>query len=366
MSKNGEKTFEEQLRELQSLLVKPGGKIVGTLGYYLNFLNPLAKLPKNETPEEEKGITNRQKHNDITWIDIENPTRKEINSLTKDYPFHPLYLEMCLWKGQLAQIAKEENYLFILFHIPKHNEPDNTISSDQICIFLGKDYLITVHEDTAYSLRNLFDACRNNKEERDAYFKKSSAYLLYNIIDSLAKDISKELQTVLHELDEIEDLVFDVKISGAYKISQIRQKIIKLRRIIGAFKHIMEDLPASINDFTGDNLSRYYKNINNTINKLWETLVEAKETVEIYKDADFTVSTEKTNKILGVLTIIFTLTIPATVFGTFYGMNILLPGGLEAGSWTFLGHYTTLILIALGSTVPVLLMLLYFKYKNWF
>ena len=44
--------------------------------------------------------------------------------------------------------------------------------------------------------------------------------------------------------------------------------------------------------------------------------------MEIYKDTDFMLSSEKSNKILAVLTIIFTLAIPATVIGTFYGMNI--------------------------------------------
>ena len=38
-------------------------------------------------------------------------------------------------------------------------------------------------------------------------------------------------------------------------------------------------------------------------------------------------SQEKTNKILAVLTIVFTPSISATVIGTFYGMNINLPGG---------------------------------------
>jgi magnesium transporter len=64
---------------------------------------------------------------------------------------------------------------------------------------------------------------------------------------------------------------------------------------------------------------------------VYEALEEAKETVEIYKDMDYMLSQEKTNKILAVLTIVFTLCIPATVIGTFYGMNINLPGGIETG-----------------------------------
>jgi magnesium transporter len=56
-------------------------------------------------------------------------------------------------------------------------------------------------------------------------------------------------------------------------------------------------------------------------------------------------STEKTNKILAVLTIIFTLSIPAALVGAFYGMNITLPWGIETGSWNFFGLYATSIIL---------------------
>lgn len=71
-------------------------------------------------------------------------------------------------------------------------------------------------------------------------------------------------------------------------------------------------------------------------------------------------STEKTNKILAVLTIIFTLSIPAALVGAFYGMNITLPGGIETGSWNFFGLYTTFIILISISIVPAIVMLWYF------
>jgi magnesium transporter len=76
-------------------------------------------------------------------------------------------------------------------------------------------------------------------------------------------------------------------------------------------------------------------------------------------------STEKTNKILAVLTILFTLSIPSTVIGSFYGMNINLPGGLETGAWNFFGTYTTLIVILIISTFSALLMIWYFRRLGW-
>jgi len=93
---------------------------------------------------------------------------------------------------------------------------------------------------------------------------------------------------------------------------------------------------------------------------------ECKETIEVYKDADFTTSTAQTNRTLAVLTLVFTFTIPITVLGTLYGMNIDLPGGIETGAWDLFGPYTTLGIIVASSMLFALAMFLYFKRKRWF
>ncbi len=180
------------------------------------------------------------------------------------------------------------------------------------------------------------------------------------------KEIAGILQTTSQELDEVEDIVFDVQKSATYKISALRQKIIRLRRIIGSTRSVIQDLALEKSGILGDGMSRYYKNLFNTLNKLWETLEEVRETAEIYKDTDFTVSSERTNKILAVLTVIFTLTIPLTIIGTFYGRNSFLPGGIEAGAWRFWGEFTTFFVIVGISILSVLGMLWFFKYKDWF
>src|SRR5215467_1027347 len=94
--------------------------------------------------------------------------------------------------------------------------------------------------------------------------------------------------------------------------------------------------------------------------KIIETLAEAKETIEIYKDVYYMLSTEKANKILSILTIIFTLSIPITVISSFYGMNINMPGRIEAPS-TFLGPYTSMFEVVIISLIITMLMYWYFR-----
>ncbi len=361
-------TLKDTLKEIQILMGKPHKKIVGALKYYLNFLNVAEEEEKEEEKPQKIEKIQSITHGKIIWVDVKDPTRREISQLAKQFPFHPLHLEDLVSKGQFPKIeqSQEDKYLFLLFRFPRYNTSDLTISINQICFFLGENYLVTIHETAVNTISRIFQDCKDNPEERKAYIDGSSSHLLYTIIEQLTEELSPLLQKILTEVDEAEDIVFDDKVSGVYQIGQLRRKIISLKRVIGPLRILLSDVAVRVNKFSRKDLTVYFDDIIHRVEKAWETLEEAKETVDIYKDADFIISTEKTNRILAVLTIIFTLSIPATVIGTFFGMNIVLPGGLEAGSWKFLGRYTTLIMIFAAASIPALVMVWYFRKRSWF
>lgn len=362
------KSLKETLKEIQILLGKPQKEIAGTLKYYLNFFQGQNVAEKETDTPRKKEKLQTIHYKNIIWTDIKNPTRAAISQLAQKYPFHPLHLEDCISKWQFPKIEQndEDNYLFLLFRFPHYIASEGRIIINQLYFFLGKEYLVTIHEDGTDTISNIFNECKDNSKQKEAYFNGSSAHLLNIIIDRLTNELSPLVQVILKEVDEVEDIVFDDKVSGVYKVGQLRRKIISLRRVIGPLRTLLSDLENRIKNFTSSNLSIFFENNIHRVDKTWETLEEAREIVEIYKDADFTISTEKTSRILAVLTIIFTLSIPLTVIGTFYGMNILLPGGIETGNWTFWGKYTTLLVILLVAAAPSLLMFWYFRKRGWF
>lgn len=362
------KTLKETLKEIQILLGRPHKKIAGAFKYYLNFLSPTDGAEKKEGYVSKVEKIQTIRHGKITWVDVKDPTRREIAELAKKYPFHPLHLEDCISKGQFPKIEQsdEDKYLFLLLRFPNFNPKEGNITINQISFFLGANYLVTLHEGRHDAISVIFDDCKENKDERKVYIDNSSSHLLYTIIEQLTDNLAPLLQRILTEVDEVEDIVFDDKVSGVYMVGQLRRKIVSLRRVIGPLRALLEEMETRVNKFTRSNLSVYFVDVAHRIDKAWETLEEARETVDIYKDADFIISTEKTNRILAVLTIIFTLSIPATVVGTFYGMNVVLPGGLEAGSLTFWGKYTTFIILFFVAAVPATVMVLFFRKKGWF
>jgi magnesium transporter len=303
-------------------------------------------------------------NNGVVWLNMQKPSFADMNSLSQKYPFQKLNLEDSLSKIQIPKIDRYADHIFIILHFPTPDKEKGFLFS-QLAIFMGPEYLVTIHQGDLKPLDELFNMCRNDEHQRQATVGKSSGFLLHKIIDTLVDDLLHILMKVVGNIDDIEDSVFDERISIPRQISLLRREITTLRRIVMPLRRTMVDLSKEVQRFSKEDLAIYFKDVQDHIEKVYETLEEAKETVEIYKDTDYMLSQEKTNKILAVLTIVFTLSIPATVVGSFYGMNVPLPGGVETGAWMQLGPYTTLIFVIVISSLSALLMVFYFRRLGW-
>ena len=309
-----------------------------------------------------ESITNKS----LTWVDIQKPTREKMSILEQLYPFHELNIEDCLSKIQIPKVDRYEDHIFVILHFPTIDKEKSIPRTTQLAIFAGFDYLVTVQQGELKPLTEMFQICKVDEKQRDSFMGTSSGYLLHSIIDLLVDDLLHILMKLEGNLDDIEDVVFDEKVAVAKEISLLRREITTLRRVVIPLKRIILDLSKDIQKFSEEDLTLYFDDVKDHIDKVIEVLEESKETIEIFKDTDFMLSTEKSNKILAVLTILFTLSIPATVVAAIYGMNVNLPGGIETGPATFFGPFTSFTLLVIAAILPAVIMIWYFKRQGWF
>ncbi len=319
-----------------------------------------------EIPIERKIETVEGKR--FTWTDLQNPDRANVEDLARKYQFNVLNIEDCMTKFELPKLDSYDNHFFVILHFPPISPKVGMSKISQLSIFLGKNFLVTVHQGDLKPLVDLVDLCKTSSDEQriEKLLGKSPGLLLHEIIDLLVDDLLHTSRRIIANLDEMEEGVFDETKSVARSIALLRREINKLRRIANPLKRFVLEIAPNVKRLSdeGEDLELFFDDVIDHIDKVIETLEESRETMEIYKDTDFVLSTEKTNKVLAVLTIIFTLAIPATVIGTFYGMNINLPGGVEA-EWMVLGPYTSFIILIIASAIPVILMFSYFRKLGW-
>ena len=304
----------------------------------------------------------------FSWIDMQNPDRSDVEELAKKYNFNALNIEDCMTKSELPKLDSYDDHFFVILQFPPISPKVGMAKNSQLSIFFGKDFLVTVHQGDLKPLIDVVELCITDSDphRKERLLGKSTGLLLHEIIDMLVDDLLHTSRRIIANLDDLEEGVFDQTKSVARSIALLRREINQLRRIANPLKKWVLEIAKNVKRFTdeGEDLGLFFDDVIDHIDKVIETLEESRETMEIYKDTDFVLSTEKTNKVLAVLTIIFTLAIPATVIGTFYGMNVNLPGGVNS-QWMVLGEYTSFILIILASSVPVVLMFAYFRRLGW-
>ncbi|WP_420544735.1 magnesium transporter CorA family protein [Nitrosopumilus sp.] len=336
-------------------------------GFITNRLRAGRKSIENTIENKIEVVDGRK----FVWTDLQNPDRSDVEKLAQKYNFNKLNIEDCMTKFELPKLDSYSDHFFVILHFPPISQKIGISKNSQLSVFLGKDFLVTVHQGDLKPLVELVDICKSDSdiERKNRLLEKSSGFLLHEIIDVLVDDLSHTSRKIIANLDEMEDRVFDETKPVARSIALLRREINRLRRIANPLKKFVLEIAKNIKKFSerGDEeLTLYFDDVIDHIDKVIETLEESRETMEIYKDTDFVLSTEKTNKVLAVLTIIFTLAIPSTVIGTFYGMNVNLPGAtMGEGEMMVLGPFSTFIVIILASAIPAALMFAYFRKLGW-
>jgi len=308
--------------------------------------------------------------NGFTWIDVQNPDRWIIEELAQEFNLNALNIEDCLAKFELPKMDAYDDHFFLILHFPPLFSKIAAPQVSQLSVFMGKNFLITIHQGDLKPLVDIVKTCKESqdKQRMEQLLGESSGALLHEIIDVLVDDMLHTLRRIMANLVEIEEGVFDERRSVARQISRLRKEITILRRISNPLKRLVLETGKQVQRFVStddDDLKLYFDDVIDHLDRIIESLEESRETMEIYKDTDFVLSTEKTNKVLAILTMIFTLAIPATIIGTFYGMNIVLPGGIGEQNDSMLGPYSTFIIIVLASLIPAGLMFAYFKRLGW-
>ncbi|MDI9644522.1 MAG: magnesium transporter CorA family protein [Candidatus Verstraetearchaeota archaeon] len=304
---------------------------------------------------------------DVVWIDLEKPKRDEVFGLSATFPFHPLNLEDCLSRTQLTKLERHENYLFLVVRFPVKCE-GLKCSPSQISFFLGKEYLVTVHDGSLAAIKEVFTSCETLQKQNQKVTWDGVGSLFYTIMSKIVDSLFPVMEELMDRIEDLEDKIFSEQHDALFEVANLRRSVSDLRRILSPFRKVLSDISLGVSEVTGDDLRVYFDDIKDRIERVWELSETCKELVEIFKDTDFTLYQRRMNRALVILTVIFTITIPATIIGTFYGMNIPMPGSAVEPTGelpVFLGPWTTFILVVVLSLLPAVAMLVYFKRIGW-
>jgi magnesium transporter len=255
---------------------------------------------------------------DLTWVDIEQPTEEITKFLTEKYNFHPMDIEDALSLRQLSKVEEYPTYLFVIFHLLKYDKTTKVSIRKQWSAFLGDKYLVTLHPVELTALNELFHECELSEDNRNKYFSQGSGYLLYQILDRALDSYFPILDKIMNLTDAIEDNVFNEGIEAAQELSTLRRDIITQRRVMFPTRTLLVELEKKIKRFSKIDLTVYFSDLMDHMNKICETLDENTDIIEVFKDADYLLSSYRANRGIRVVVVMLAIGLPlAIVFGLY-------------------------------------------------
>jgi magnesium transporter len=266
-------------------------------------------------------------HDGLRWINIERPGPVDQAWLEEHFDFHALDYEDVRSRNQRPKIDEYDDYLFIVLHFPVFDKQIGRLNGQELDIFMGPDYLITIPNAPLQPVEYLFERCRTNDDFREQMFSKGPGYLLYKIVDDSFDYCFPMLRKIGGKLERLEEEIFLGRGDDVVRdLSNTKQEIINFRKVIRPQRTVLQDLERAKQKFLGDELDVYFDDIVDASERIWDMLENYKEVVEALEDTNESLISHRLNNVLRVLTSISVIILPLTLIASIWGMNVKVPG----------------------------------------
>lgn len=284
------------------------------------------------------------------WIDIVNPTADELKNVAEEYNLHANAVQDSLQPEHLPKFEWIDDTIFIIGRVydylsPKDADTIQTISN-KIALFVGKDFIITIHRGE----QPFLDAVRTKHFETAQCASPNDLLIkiLYYIFQSFVTP-----STVLEEeLDQLETVIVlkHQTQSVLRKLYHLKRKAAVCLRILRLSKTIIDNLDKNTSAVIKQDLREFFLGLETSYD---QTIENANNLLNLY----ISISSQRTNEVVRVLTLFSVFFMPLTFIVGIYGMNFEFMPELKS-PYGYPAIIVVMALITLG-------IYRWFKKKNW-
>lgn len=294
----------------------------------------------------------------VTWLNVAGLGNAEvIAELGRIFALHPLALEDVV---HLRQRAKVEQYGDTLFIVARMAECCGELETEQLTMFVGKNFVLTFLEDPG----DCFEPVRARLRSGGRLRQASSGYLAYSLLDAVIDAYFPVVESYAERLDRLEDRVIAKPSRRAIaEIHAAKHDLRTLRRIVWPLREAVNSLIRDPSPLIDDDTRVHLRDC-------YDHLVQIIDLVETYRElcsdlTDLYLSSisNRMNEVMKVLTIIATIFMPLGFITGVYGMNFNTAASrwnMPELNWRY-GYLFAWTLMGL----TLLAMLWYFRRKGW-
>lgn len=300
--------------------------------------------------------------NQVFWLDLLDPTEDELRRVGNEFSLHPLALEDASHEHQRPKIEQYDQFLFVVFYTAHLSETGQELKMHELNLFIGENYLITVHYEKMAELEEAEGRWKRNTKQLEI----GIGFILYTLLDTIVDGYFPLVDGLVDRSEELEDRIFEGRVAAreiSSNLLELKKFFLELRRIAAPERDVLNVLTNRDNPIFHEQSMIYFRDVYDHITRVMDTLDLYRDQLSSAMDANLAVVSNDLNQVMRTLTVTSIILMSVTLIASIYGMNFdrsvsifnMPELGLPFG---YVGALGLMLLIAI-------VLYTYFKRRNW-
>lgn len=303
-------------------------------------------------------MTQRRELNlgNLRWIDICSFQERDLFALAKEFNLPQHLVRDCMDPEHLPKIARAEAYSFLVLRTFDENSSSECTSiqeiSRKIAIFMKENLILTLHRSSLAWLDLQWQSW-----ERQSSVATAPA-IITELIEECIYSFDDPIDQSALEMEKLEDQIFQSTHMGSTPREMLEHAYL-LKKRATLFKRLLRltrDLIPFISKL-GDQNSPAVQGLKGEADRLYFYADDLVETSNDLTQLSISLTSDRTNQVIRVLTIVSIFLMPLNLVVGVYGMNFRFMPELE---WPWGYPAALLFMLALTGSIYLLL-----RNKGW-
>ena len=250
------------------------------------------------------------------WLDIEAPDADDYSLLEHTFNFHALTIEDIQHQNQRPKVDEYPDYNFTVLFEAVWERDD--IAMREYHLFVGPNYLVTVHQEPSPELAGL----QQRIEKSPELTHNKPAFITYMVIDTLVDATFPVIDRLDEEVDRLEDeITARASQRSLTRIYHLKHAVTDLRRFLGGQRDVFQRLITHGIHLQQQDMTLYYRDVYDHIVRQYEVIDGERDMLSSAMDVYLSTVSNRLNSTTKALTVIASVFLPLSFLTGFYGMN---------------------------------------------
>jgi magnesium transporter len=258
----------------------------------------------------------------MLWVDISDEPLAKIEPIFREvFNFHALAIDDALQQSHIPKVDNWGDYAYLVVHGIVFDTEKIDLTTRELDVFLGANFLVTYHWQPVEATHRVWLNTLKDQRRLEA----GADHVLYELLDSLTADYLPAIDALDGVIDDLESEVFSKPTQATLNtIFSVKRAVLTLRRIIGPQREVLNKLARDDYAMIDPKDRVYFRDVYDHLVRMVDLNENLRDLTSGALDTYLSVTSNRMNEIMKMLTLISALFLPASFWAGFFGMNFTL------------------------------------------